>query len=144
MAMQLIISDFEVKKMSSTSQHIYLSGNAETDLGLEHVAVFFQDRMQEKKVFESAILTIRGDLVRTDAGTHLVNSRIEHVQLLADIPLEGLTIKDRMNASGLIHEFREIYRKDKIRAMEILKVLGVSEKMAEEILLRNSFVLPFI
>ncbi len=130
--------------MPSAGQHIYLSGYATTDLGKEHLSVFFRDRLEEKKVFEPAELTLSGDLVRSDAGTHLVNTHILYVRLLTDIPLDGLTIKDRLNASGLIHEFRDIYRKDKIRAMEILKVLGVSEKMAEEILLRNSYVLPFI
>jgi len=142
MPMQLIITDFKVKNMSG--QHVYLAGSIHTDKGIEQVEVFFRDRLEEKKVFERAELTLSCDLVRSDAGTHLVNAHILKVRLITDVPLDGLTIKDRLYATGLIHEFREIYRKDKIRAMEMLKVLGVSDKMAEEILLRNSYALPFI
>ena len=142
--MQVTIKDFEVKKMQGIGDHLYLLGTLNTSEGLKRIEVYFKDKLEEKKVFTSAELTLRGDLVQTEAGTHLINASVLGARLLCEVPLADLTIKDRLNASGLIHEFRLVYRKDKIRAVEILKVLGVSEKMAEEILLRNSYILPCV
>jgi len=142
--MEVKISDFEVKKMKGSGQHLYLSGTVHSPAGTEEMDIYFRDRLEEKKVFSPAELTLSGERIQSDTGILFINAAVVHVRLQCEVPLADLTIKDRLNASGLIHEFRVVYRRDKIRAVEILKVLGVSEKMAEEILLRNSYILPFI
>ena len=98
--------------------------------------------MEEKKFFQNAIIVLNGEIIEADGGTSLINSEVVEVMLDLEIPIDNMTIKDRLNASGLIHEFKLVFRKDKIRVREILKVLGVSESYTEEILLRNSYVLP--
>ena len=140
----MIISDFTVKKIDSLGDHIYLQGKIVLDKKTEELSIFFLNKLEEKKVFNSAKLTVSGDFVASTHPKQLLNSVIDNVQLLTDVPLESLSLKDRLNASGLIHEFRSVYRKDKHRALEILKVLGVSEKFAEEMLIKNKFMLPFI
>ncbi len=142
--MRLKITEFQTKTLNASGDHIYLKAVATIRGGKRHVEIFLRDRLEEKKIFENAEILLNGDLIEADGGSSIVNAEIVSVHLKTDIPLEDLSIKDRLNASGLIHEFRDVYRKDKIRAREILKVIGVSEEYAEEILLRNSYILPFI
>ena len=142
--MQLVISDFKIKKLDTSGDHIYLEGKASIGNQDEFLQIFFLNKMEEKKVFANSEITLRGELVQTTSPKQLLDSTINNVQLLTEISLESLSIKDRLNASGLIHEFREVYRKDKHRALEILKVLGVNQKFAEEMLVKNTFMLPFI
>lgn len=142
--MKLKVSEFEIKKLEADGNHIYLKGTAEYQGLKRQVEIFFRDILEEKKVFKEAEMTLNGELIEADGGTSFLNTEVIHATLKTDFPLDGLSIKDRLNATGLIHEFRDIFRKDKIRAREILKVVGVSEDYAEEILLRNSYILPFI
>lgn len=142
--MRLRISDFQTKDLNASGDHVYLRAIVLVNGSKRHLDIFFRDRLEEKKVFENAEILLNGELVEADGGSSIVNAEIVDVKLKTDMPLENLSIKDRLNASGLIHEFREVHRKDKIRAREILKVVGVSEEYAEEILLRNSYILPFI
>lgn len=137
----LITTQYSIQKLPADGGHIFLRAQF-PDKGAAEV--FFRDRLEEKKVFDRAEMTLQGEWIPADGGNHLIHTHVVRVHLLTDIPLQDLSIKDRLHASGLIHEFRDIFRKDKMRAMEILKVLGVPEKFAEEILLRNSYVLPFI
>lgn len=142
--MRLKITEFQTKTLNASGDHVYLKAVATIGGGKRHVEIFFRDRLEEKKIFENAEIILNGELIEADGGSSIVNAEIVSVKIKTDIPLEKLSIKDRLNASGLIHEFRDVYRKDKIRAREILKVIGVSEEYAEEILLRNSYILPFI
>jgi hypothetical protein len=142
--MKLSISEFEIKKLDGIGDHIYLVGKAHDGSNPRSVEVFFLNRMEEKKVFANAELTLVGEWVQSENQNQLLNASILHVRLLTDIALDSLSIKDRLNATGLIHEFRDVYKKDKYRALEILKILGVSEKFAEEMLIKNTFMLPFI
>lgn len=142
--MELTISDFVVHKLATPGDHIFLIGTTDFGDGPEKVQVFFLNRLEEKKVFANAELTLSGELIHSDHTIQLLNCSVTNVRLLTEISLDTLSIKDRLNASGLIHEFREVYRNDKYRALEILKVLGVSEKFAEEMLIKNTFMLPFI
>jgi hypothetical protein len=142
--MKLKISDFEIKKIPDVSDHIYLLARAVVEEEMSEVEVFFQNKLEEKRVFANAELTVVGEWVRSEMRNQLVNSTIQKVRLLTEINLSQLSIKERLNASGLIHEFRDVYKKDKYRALEILKVLGVSAKFAEEMLIKNTYMLPFI
>lgn len=142
--MRLQITDYQAKTLKANGDHLYLKAIATFGGVKKRVEIFFRDRLEEKKIFENAEILLNGELVEADGGSSIVNAEIISVKLKTELPLENLSIKDRLNASGLIHEFREVYRRDKIRAREILKVVGVSEEYAEEILLRNSYILPFI
>ena len=112
----------------------------------KQVYVFFENTTEEKKLFENCTIQLDGDFIEssTAAPHHLVQASVVTNKLNDDLPLENLTIHERLMATGLIHEFKKCFRKDKMRAREILKVLGVSEEYAEEILLRNSYILPFV
>lgn len=140
--MRIQISDYQLKKLDAQGSHSYIKGVISLDGKTSPIEIFFRDRLEEKKLFEEAIITVDGELVESDGGLEMVDSRVIHVELCLEIPLDSLSIKDRLNATGLIHEFKEIFRRDKIRAKEILMVLGVSEKYSEDILLRNSYILP--
>ncbi|MEQ9229933.1 MAG: hypothetical protein RIF46_04570 [Cyclobacteriaceae bacterium] len=147
--MHIQISDYQLKKLDAQGSHSYIKGVISLDGKTSPIEIFFRDRLEEKKLFEEAIITVDGELVESDGGLvesdgglEMVDSRVIHVELCLEIPLDSLSVKDRLNATGLIHEFKEIFRRDKIRAKEILMVLGVSEKYSEDILLRNSYILP--
>lgn len=140
--MRIKISDYQLKKLEALGSHTFIKGKVSLNGKIRSIEIFFRDRLEEKKLFEEAIITIDGDLVEADGGLNMVEASVANVELKLEIPLDSLSIKDRLNATGLIHEFKEIFRRDKIRAREILMVLGVSEEYAEEILLRNSYILP--
>ncbi len=140
--MRIKISDYQLKKLEAQGSHTFIKGKVSLNGNIRSIEIFFRDRLQEKKLFEEATITIDGELVEADGCLSMVEASVAHVELLMEIPLDSLSIKDRLNATGLIHEFKEIFRRDKIRAREILMVLGVSEDYAEEILLRNSYILP--
>ncbi len=140
--MRIKISDYQLKKLEAPGSHTFIKGKVSLNGKIRSIEIFFRDRLEEKKLFEEATITIDGELVEADGGLNMVEASVANVELKLEIPLDSLSIKDRLNASGLIHEFKEIFRRDKIRAREILMVLGVSEEYAEEILLRNSYILP--
>lgn len=139
--MKINIQEFSVHHLDSPGSHKYLKGKTEAG---EKVHVFFRDPIEERRIFENADLTITGEEVRAEDGLHLLNAKVEEIRLHADMPLEVLSIKDRLFATGLITEFREVHKKDKYRAREILKALGVSESYAEEILISRKNLLPFV
>ena len=141
--MELEIRDFEVKNLEAEGAHIYLKAKVEINGIQQSIEVFFRDLSQEKKIFNEATMLIEGDLIEADGGTSLLNTQVKSVKLDVELPLDQMSIKDRLYATGLIHEFRKVYRRDKIRAREILKALGLSEEYAEEILLSRKFILPF-
>lgn len=140
--MRIKISDYQLKRLEALGSHTFIKGKVAIEGKNRSIEIFFRDKLEEKKLFEEAEITIDGELVDADGGLNMVEARVVNVKLLMEIPLDSLNIKDRLNATGLIHEFKEIFRRDKIRAKEILMVLGVSEEYAEEILLRNSYILP--
>lgn len=141
--MKIEIREFEIKKLDAAGDHLYLKSFTEIDGTSRKIEIFFRDRLEEKKIFINSLMTIQGDLVDADGGMSLINSRVVNVKFDQDFPLEDLSIKDRLLATGLIHEFHEVFRRDKIRAREILKVLGVEGAYAEEILLSRKFILLF-
>jgi len=144
--MVLHLTEYQIKQMEADGVHLYLSGVMDWDGNKKRIEVFFENSYEEKKIFNNAEIAVDGDLVESSSSEsyHLVQSRVVSVKLITDFPIENLTIHDRLMATGLIHEFKKVFRRDKIRAREILKALGVSEEYAEEILLRNSYILPFV
>ena len=142
--MDLILKKYDIISTDIDGGHKYLLSNSPEDPTID-LEVYFESSFEEKKLFANAELTLFGELLTKSPEKHyLMNTIIKSVKIISDIPLEQLTIKDRLNATGLIHEFSKCFRKDKFRAMEILKAVGVSESYAEEILLRNSYILPFV
>ena len=142
--MKLHISSIQIRELQGIGDHIYIKGVTVIDDVQQPVDVFFRDKKEEKKVFENSTTLVSGELIAADGGHAVLNARILEVKLTVELPLEDMTIKDRLYATGLIHEFKDIYRKDKIRAVEILKVLGVRQEYAEDLLLRTKQVLPFL
>lgn len=140
--MQLKIKEYQIKTLEAQGSHVFIKGRVLIDDRIREIEVFFRDRLEEKKLFDDAEITLSGELVEADGVLSMVDAQVVGVRLLMELPLESLNIKDRLNATGLIHEFKQVFRRDKIRAKEILKVLGVKEEYAEEILLRNSYILP--
>ena len=132
--------------MESDGGHKYITGTMIIKGVKNKVHVFFDNTLEEKKLFENCEIVLEGELVASDSSSphHLLQAKVMSIKMNCDLPLENLTIKDRLMATGLIHEFSTCFRRDKIRAREILKVLSVSESYAEEILLRNSYILPFV
>lgn len=142
--MRLTIDDYKLKKLPGEGDHVFLKANAQVKGRKIALEIFFRDRLEEKKIFKNAEILLNGEFIEADGGASFLNAEVIRVKLKTELPLDDMSIKDRLNASGLIHEFKAVFRRDKIRAREILKVLGVSEEYAEEILLRNSYILPFL
>ena len=151
--MQLSFTEYELKKIPQTGRgrhlpdgHTFLSGTFEKEGEKNKVLVYFESITEEKKLFNNCELLLEGDFIEGDTTTPpcMVLTRVLSARLNEDLPLADLSIHDRLMATGLIHEFKQCFRRDKIRAREILKILGVSENYAEEILLRNSYILPFV
>ncbi|MCP4457055.1 MAG: hypothetical protein GY816_03355 [Cytophagales bacterium] len=126
--------------------HKYLVSDMDFNGAQEELYVFLRDTIEEKKLFDNCSIELEGEFIESSATSphHLVQASVVSVKLNDDLPLENMTIHERLMATGLIHEFKKCFRKDKIRAREILKVLGVSEEYAKEILLRNSYILRFV
>ena len=141
--MEVEIREFDIKNLEAEGEHVYIKAKVEINGRKQTVDVFFRDVLQEKKIFLDSKMRLEGDLIEADGGASILNARVLSIELDVELPLDQMTIKDRLNATGLIHEFRMVYRRDKIRAREILKVLGVSEEYAEDILLSRKFILPF-
>ena len=142
--MDLILKKYDIISTDIDGGHKYLISTSPVNSAAD-LEVYFESAFEEKKLFTNAEISLSGELLTKSSEKHyLMNTIIRSVKIISDIPLDQLTIKDRLNATGLIHEFSKCFRKDKFRAMEILKAVGVSESYAEEILLRNSYILPFV
>ncbi len=151
--MRLILTDYELKKIPTNGKgkkagdgHRYLLGSTIINNVESEILVYCENSMEEKKLFNKCTIELEGDLIesKSESPHNLVQAKIFSVRLNNDLPHDNLSIHDRLMATGLIHEFKECYRKDKIRAREILKLLGVSEEYAEDVLLKKSNILPFI
>jgi hypothetical protein len=138
--LEIRIRSFRLKTLDTAGGHQYL----EAEYRGRRLTIFFKDRREEKRIFSNADLTIIGEAIEAEDGLHLLEASVTEISLHCDIPLEPLSIKDRLYATGLINEFKDVHKKDKYRALEILKALGVSESYAEDLLISRKNVLPFI